>query len=100
MKMKQSLFLSKKSKHFNGFQNKPFCVLWLKWTQTMKMKQNQIFFRGTCSDLTSNFFVPKTWKYFSEFQNQNFSLLWLKGAHAMEMKQNQIFLPETNSDFI
>ena len=29
--------------NFNDFQNWNFSVLWLKWTQAMKMKQNQIF---------------------------------------------------------
>ena len=39
-------------KCFNDFQNRNFSVLWLKWTQTMEMKQNQTFFHGTCSHLT------------------------------------------------
>ena len=38
--------------NFNDFQNQNFSVLWLKWTQTMEMKQNQTFFQGTYSNLT------------------------------------------------
>ena len=31
-------------KYLNDFQNRNVWVLWLKWTETMKAKQNQTFF--------------------------------------------------------
>ena len=40
-------FYQKKVKYFNDLQNWNFSVLWLKWTQTMEMKQNQTFFHGS-----------------------------------------------------
>ena len=40
-------------KYFNDFQNRNFSVLWLKWTETMDIKQNRTFFYGTYSNLTS-----------------------------------------------
>ena len=51
-------------KYFNDFQNRNFSVLWLKWTQTNEMKQNQTFFHGTYSDLTTNLFSLKNIKVF------------------------------------
>ena len=50
---------------FNDFKNQNVSVLWLKWTQTMKMKQNQTFFHGTYSNLVSCIFL---WKNIKEFQ--------------------------------
>ena len=47
----KSFFIKKMLKHFNDFQNRNFSVLWLKWTQTMEMKQNQTFFHETYSNL-------------------------------------------------
>ena len=37
--------INKKLKYFNDFQNRNFSLLWLKWTQTMKIKKNQTFFK-------------------------------------------------------
>ena len=39
-KSDDKFFLSKKLKYFNDFQHGHFLVLWLKWTQTMEMKQD------------------------------------------------------------
>ena len=39
-------------KYLNDFQNRNFSILWLKWTQTMELKQNHTFFPGTYSNLT------------------------------------------------
>ena len=66
-------------------------VLWLKWTQKMEMKQNQIFLLGTYSNLTSYLFYQKLLGYFSDFKNQHFSVFWQKWSQAMERKQNHIF---------
>ena len=38
-----AFFYGKILKYFNDFQNQKFSVLWLKWSQTMEMKQNQTF---------------------------------------------------------
>ena len=84
-------------KCFNDFQNRNFSVLWLKWIQTMGMKQNQTFFHGTYSNLAPYLFYQNILKYFNDFQNCNFSVLWLKWTQAMEMKQNQTFFLSTYS---
>ena len=47
-------FYQKTLKYFNDFQNQHFSVLWLKWTQTMEMKQNQIFSHEPYLNLTSS----------------------------------------------
>ena len=44
--MKSSFSYQKILYYINDFQNRNFPVLWLKWTQTMKVKQNQTFFHG------------------------------------------------------
>ena len=78
-------------KYFNDFKNQDFSVFWLKWTQTMEMKQNQTFFHGTYSNLTSFIFCQKLLKYFNNFKNQDFPVLWLKWIQTLEIKQNQTF---------
>ena len=45
------IFYHNKIKIFQWL-NQNFTVLWLEWTQTMEMKQNQTFFHGTYSNLT------------------------------------------------
>ena len=52
-------WLIKEVKYFNDFKNHSFSVSWLKWTQTVEMKQNQTFFHGTYSSLASYFFIKK-----------------------------------------
>ena len=42
-------------KSFNDFQNQNFSILWLEWTYTMKMKQNQTYLHGTYPNLTPVF---------------------------------------------
>ena len=54
-------------KYFNDFQNRNFSDLWLKWIQTMEMKQNQSFFHGAYSNLTSYHFLSKNIKVFQWF---------------------------------
>ena len=57
-------FLSKniKSMYFKDLQNQKFSVLWLKWTQNLEMKQNQTFFHGAYSNLTTYLFLSKNIK--------------------------------------
>ena len=45
-------FIETYFKYFNDFQNWNFSILWLEWTQAMKMKQNQTFFQASYSNLT------------------------------------------------
>ena len=91
-------FCIKKLKYLNELQNRNFSVLWLKWIQTMEMKENKKFFHGTYSNLTPHLFQRKILKYFNDFQNRNLSVLWLKLTQTMEMKENQIFFHETHSN--
>ena len=74
----KSLFLSFMTKANPNNENRNLSVLWLKWAKTMKMKQNQQFFDGTCSSLTPYLFYQEILKYFSNIQNWNYSVLWLK----------------------
>ena len=76
-------------KYFNGFQSQNSALLWLTWVQTMKMKQNQTFFRGTYSNLTRYFFLSRNiFKYFNDFQNRNSSVIWLHESN--QWKRNRI----------
>ena len=52
-------FYQKLLKSFNDFQNQNLSLLWLKWNQTMEIKQNQTFFHGTYSNLTPYLSLPK-----------------------------------------
>ena len=52
--------------------NVNFSDLWLKWTQTMKMKQNQTFFHGTYSNLTAYTFLLKNTKVFQWLSTSKF----------------------------
>ena len=38
-----AIFYQRILKYFSDFQNGNFSVLWLNWTQTMEMKQNEIW---------------------------------------------------------
>ena len=58
-------------KYLNGFQNLNFSVLWLKWIQTMEMKQKQAFFHGAYSNLTP-FFLSKHIKVFQWLSKSKF----------------------------
>ena len=58
-------------KYFNDFDNKNLSVLWLKWTQTMKIKKNQTSFHGSYLNLTSFFIGRKVLKCFNDW---NFSI--------------------------
>ena len=67
-----SFFYQNILKYFNDSQHRNFLVLWLKWSQTMEMKQNQTFFHGTYSNLPP--FLSKhikllQWLSKSEFLN-------------------------------
>ena len=68
----KSFFIKKMLKHFNDFQNRNFSVLWLKWTQTMKMKQNQTFFHGTYSHLTPYLSLSKIINIFQYHSKSKF----------------------------
>ena len=52
-------WLIKEVKYFNDFKNHSFSVSWLKWTQSVEVKQNQTFFHGTYWSLASYFFIKK-----------------------------------------
>ena len=41
---RHSFFYQKVLNYFNDFQDQSFSDLWLKWTQTKEIKQNQVFF--------------------------------------------------------
>ena len=41
---RHSFFYQKVLNYFNDFQDQSFPDLWLKWTQTKEIKQNQVFF--------------------------------------------------------
>ena len=59
-------------KYFNDFQNRNFWVLWLNWIQTMEKKQNQTFFHGAYSNLTSYTFLLKNIKVLQWFSKSKF----------------------------
>ena len=46
-------------KYFNEFQNRNFSILWLNWTQTVEIKQNQTFFQWIYSNLIFLLLVVK-----------------------------------------
>ena len=69
-------------KYFNDFLNQNFPVLWLKWIQTMEIKQNQTLFHRTYSNLTSFFTDGKLLKYFSDFHNWHLSVPSQKWAQS------------------
>ena len=83
-------FLDKKIlKYFSGFEIRNFSVSWLKWTQTMEMKQNLIFSMTHIQIWRHVFFYQKISNYFNDFQNRDFPVLWLKWTQTLEIKQNQ-----------
>ena len=66
-----------------------FSVLWLKWTQTMEMKQSQTFFHGTYSNVTLYLFLSK---YIEVFQLLEIcSILWLKNKKNENETKSEIF---------
>ena len=72
----QCIFLYPKIlKNSNDLQNQNFSVSWLKWPQTIEMKQNQRHFHGTYWNLTLFFIGRKVLKYFNDFCNRQFSIL-------------------------
>ena len=56
-----------KLKYFSYFQNQNFSNLWLKWTQTIEIKQNQTVFHGIYSNLVLLFIGRKMLKYSMTF---------------------------------
>ena len=83
---------------FNDFQNRNSSVLWLKWKQTMEMKENQTFSMGNIQIWHHIFFNQKVLKHFNDIQNQNFMVLWLQWNQRLEMKQNQTSFHRTYSN--
>ena len=71
-------FYQKTLKYFNDLQNQNFSVLWLKWTQTMEMKKNQIFFHGTYSNLAPHLFLSKNIKLFQWLSKSKFLSIMTK----------------------
>ena len=59
------------------FQNQSSSVLWLKWTQTMEMKQNQTYFNATYLNLTQS---TKVFQWLS--------ILLQKWAQTSKVKSN------------
>ena len=85
-------FLIKKQlKYFNEFQNLNFSILWVKWAQTMEMKQYQTFYHETCSYLTSYTFLSKNIKVFQ--------WLWKSKFLSFMTKVNSSNRNETKSFF-
>ena len=82
------------STYFNDFRNQNFSALWLKWAQTMEMKQNQTFCMEQTQSWHHIFFYQNMLEYFNDFQNQNFSVFWLKWAQTTEMKKIKHFSME------
>ena len=80
------LFYQQILKYFNVFPNQNISVLWLKWTQAMEMKQNQTFFHGTYSNLTSIFTGRQILKYFNNFYNLHFLISLQKWAQTSKKK--------------
>ena len=64
--------------------------LWRKWTQTMKMKENQPFFHGRYSNLTSKCWNltsgHKILKYFNDFYSWHLSNPLQKWAQTSKVK--------------
>ena len=73
----------------NDCQSQTFPVLWLNWTQTMEVKQNQTFFFGANSNLISFFIGCKILKCFNDFYKWHFSIS-LFIAKVSKTKQNKI----------
>ena len=65
------IYMTSDWKSFNGFQNWHFSVLWLKWTQTVGMKQNQTFFHWTYSN---RIFFITGWKILKYFNDLDLSI--------------------------
>ena len=82
-------FYQKILKYFNDFQNRNFSVLWLKWTKTMNIKQNQTFFLGIYLNPTSFFIGCKILKYLNDFYNWHFSILLQKWAQTSAIKSHE-----------
>ena len=70
-------------------RNRNFSVLWLKWTQIMEMKKNQIFFHETHSDLASFFICCKILKCLNDFYNWHVSISLHKWAQISKAKWNK-----------
>ena len=64
------LFYRNILKYLNDFHNQNFSILWLKWTQTMEMKQSQTFFYGRYSNVTT--FLSKHIKVFKWLSQSKF----------------------------
>ena len=63
----------------------------------MQTKQYQIFFHGTCLNLTSYFFYQKISKYFNDFRNLNFAVTKVNPSNRNK-KKNQTFFHGENSN--
>ena len=81
-----AIFYQRISKYFSDFQNRNFSVLWLNWTQTMEMKQNETLFHGVYSNLASFLIGRKNLKYFNGFYNWYLSISLQNWAQTSKMK--------------
>ena len=65
-----------------------FYLYWLQWTQRMEMEQNQTYFHGTYSNLTSFLIGHKILKYFNRFYSWHL-FIWLQNwAQPSKVKWN------------
>ena len=77
--------------HFNDCKYQNFSGFWLKWTQTMEKKQNQVFFHGIHSNLTPYLSLSKNIKIFQWHSKSKFLCFMTKLAQTMGLKQNETF---------
>ena len=93
-----TFFYQKILKYFNDFQNRNSSNLWLKWTQTMEMKENQTFFKGTYSNLALFSLVVKCYNISMTFMIYTFQS-HCKSEHN-QVKWNKITRDMGKSDRI
>ena len=67
-------FLSKNTKIFQWLSKSNISVFLLHWTQTIEMRQNQVFFHGIYSNLTSFLIGHKIMKYLNDWHQRHISI--------------------------
>ena len=87
-------------RYSNDFQNQNFSVLWLQWSQTMEIKQNQTYFHGAFSSLTSFFIAHKILKYFSGFYSWHLFILLQKWAQTVKLNEIKRYMCKSDSIFL
>ena len=99
--IRHHFFIKKELKYFNDFHNRNFPVLWLKWTQTMEMKQNQKFFHETFKSDVIYIFIKKI-KVFQWLSKPKFLsfMTEVNSSNASETKSNIFSWDIFKSDII